>query len=159
MVQAVLGRVALQIGREQPPGFICGTARRYFPSKTMQAALMLSARPGCAPGDCPAAGTCPSWTRTYLDSLVVTSAESWFVASQSQASACAASPPSCSLMHLQDRAAEMWLQSPGTPRPQCRPHPSQHCSRAMAMNELAWQEKVIEWFLSCSKCQRGINNN
>lgn len=103
--------------------------------------------------------TCPSQTRTYLDSLVVTSAESWFVASQSQASACAASPPSCSLMHLHDRAAEMRLQSPATPRPQCRPHPLQDCSRAMAANELAWQEKVIEWFLSCSKCQRGINNN
>lgn len=34
---------------------------------------------------------------------MVTSAESWFDASHSQASACAASPPSCSLMHLKDR--------------------------------------------------------
>lgn len=44
----------------------------------------------------------PPKTRAYLDSLVVTSADSWFAASQSQASACAASPPSCSLMHLED---------------------------------------------------------
>lgn len=44
----------------------------------------------------------PPGTWAYLDSLVVTSAESWFAASQSQASACAASPSSCSLMHLED---------------------------------------------------------
>lgn len=44
----------------------------------------------------------PPGTRAYLDSLVVTSAESWFAASQSQASACAASPSICSLMHLED---------------------------------------------------------
>lgn len=38
MVQAVLGRVTLQIGRQQPPGFICGTARQYFPSEPVPAA-------------------------------------------------------------------------------------------------------------------------
>lgn len=49
----------------------------------------------------------PPKRRAYLDSLVVTSAESWFAASQSQASACAASPPSCSLMHLRESSAKV----------------------------------------------------
>lgn len=82
----------------------------------------------------------PPQTRTYLDSLVVTRAESWFAASQSQASACAASPPSCSLMHLQDRAVQRWLPSEPSPftlpfhRCQLQSHPSQDYSQATATN-------------------------
>lgn len=58
-------------------------------------------------------------TRTHLHSLVVTSAESWFAASHSQASACAASPPICSLMHLQDKS-----QVPSEPSQALSPYPA-----------------------------------
>lgn len=90
----------------------------------------------------------PPQMRTYLDSLVVTSAESWFAASQSQASACAASPPSCSLMHLQDRVVQRWAPSEPVPVPlphhsHQQSHPSQGYSQATATDQPPFPAEVV----------------
>ena len=50
MVQAVLRWVTLQIGRQQPPGFICGTARQYFPSAALPAAATARSATVCPGG-------------------------------------------------------------------------------------------------------------
>lgn len=70
----------------------------------------------------------------------MTRAESWLAASQSQAFACAASPPSWSLMHLHDQ--KPWeggsLKSPA-PSHRHQSHPLQDYSQGTA--RLDWQEK------------------
>ena len=56
MVQAVLGRVTLQIGRQQAPGFICGAARQLFPLGTRASSPCHCLRGhGVLQGTCPAA--------------------------------------------------------------------------------------------------------